>query len=166
MIETQRLVLRETDWDDSDAVSRLLNDLAKAGSSSGQVDDNQVKDWILKNKINYNLLGFGSWVVCLKETGEIIGDCGLTMIDICGIIRPNLSFNIRSDYRRMGYATEAAKAVCEWTFKATTFNVIYSWTDSENIPAVKTIQAYGGNKCDEFEAENRTIQIFGINRPE
>ena len=27
----------------------------------------------------YRVFGFGLWAVCLKGTGEMIGDCGLTM---------------------------------------------------------------------------------------
>ena len=54
------------------------------------------------------MLGFGLWAVCLKETGEMIGDCGLTMQFINHTIKPEIGYHIRKDYQRNGYAKEAA----------------------------------------------------------
>ena len=40
----------------------------------------------------YAVLGFGLWAVCLKETDEMIGDCGLTMQFINHTIKQNRCF--------------------------------------------------------------------------
>ena len=63
----------------------------------------------------YQIFGFGLWAVCLKDTGERIGDCGLTMQNIGGVIKPEIGYHIRKDMQRKGYAGEAAAAVrdCE-----------------------------------------------------
>ena len=42
-------------------------------------DEVRVRNWIERNIERYRVFGFGLWAVCLKETDEMIGDCGLTM---------------------------------------------------------------------------------------
>lgn len=41
--------------------------------------------------------------MCLKDTGELIGDCGVTMQNINGQIKPEIGYHIRKDYQRKGY---------------------------------------------------------------
>ena len=53
----------------------------------------------------YRIFGFGLWAVCLKETGEMIGDCGLTMQQINGKIKPEIGYHMRKDQQRKGYAS-------------------------------------------------------------
>lgn len=40
------------------------------------------------------MFGFGLWAVVLKETGELIGDCGLTMQNVDGVILPEIGYHI------------------------------------------------------------------------
>ncbi len=42
----------------------------------------RVSGWIERNMARYRDDGFGLWAVCLKNTGEMIGDCGLTLQNI------------------------------------------------------------------------------------
>lgn len=42
-------------------------------------DEKRVRDWIERNMNRYHDNGFGLWAVCLKDTREMIGDCGLTL---------------------------------------------------------------------------------------
>ena len=81
---------------------------------------------ISKNIERYNIFGFGLWAVCLKESGDMIGDCGLTMQIINGQIRPEIGCHIRKDRQRKGYAKEAAAAVRNWTFENTPFCVLFT----------------------------------------
>lgn len=69
-------------------------------------------DWIAWTRRNYAEHGFGLWVV---EThgGEFVGDCGLTLQDVEGTWLVESGWHVRSDLRRRGYATEAARAVRE-----------------------------------------------------
>ena len=54
-------------------------------------------DWIERNVNRYRKDGFGLWAVCLKDTGELIGDCGLTLQNIHGEILPEIGYHIRRD---------------------------------------------------------------------
>ena len=66
-------------------------------------DEDKIKKWIFKNKERYQIFGFGLWAVILKETGEVIGDCGLTMQLINGEIKPEIGYHIRKDQQQKGY---------------------------------------------------------------
>ncbi|MGI6193222.1 MAG: GNAT family N-acetyltransferase [Christensenellales bacterium] len=125
-IETGRLMLREMTDDDYNALYAVLSDADIMQHYPYTFDENRVRTWIGRNMERYRVFGFGLWAVVLKKTGEMIGDCGLTMQIINGQIRPEIGYHIRKDQQRKGYAAEAAKAVRDWAFTNTPFNIIYS----------------------------------------
>ena len=102
MIETERLLLREMIEDDFDALYRILGDADTMRYYPSAFDETGVKNWIARNIERYRIFGFGLWAVCLKETGEVIGDCGLTMQLIDGQIKPEIGYHIRADKQRNG----------------------------------------------------------------
>ena len=121
IIETERLFLREMNDADYDALYAVLADSDIMRHYPYTFDEARVKNWINKNIERYSIFGFGLWAVCLKDTGEMIGDCGLTMQNINGVIKPEIGYHIRKDQQRKGYAKEAAIAVRDWTFRNTPF---------------------------------------------
>ncbi|MBO5359565.1 MAG: GNAT family N-acetyltransferase [Clostridia bacterium] len=167
VIETERLYLREMTDEDFHALYKVLADSGIMQHYPYAFDDNRVRNWIEQNIERYRVLGFGLWAVCLKETGEVIGDCGLTMQLIGGEIKPEIGYHIRADKQRNGFAKEAAIAVRDWTFNNTSFNVIYSYMKYTNEPSVKTAISYGCRQVDEFSDEiNEITKVFAISRNE
>lgn len=167
VIETERLLLREMTEDDFEALYKVLTDSDIMQHYPYTFDDTRVKGWINKNIERYQIFGFGLWAVCLKETGEMIGDCGLTMQLINGQIKPEIGYHIRGDKQRKGYAKEAAIAVRDWTFNNTPFNTIYSYMKNTNIPSSQTAISYGCKQIEEFADEvNDVTKVFAISREE
>ena len=165
MIETERLFLREMKESDFDALYKVLADPGIMQHYPYTFDENRVRNWIQRNIERYRIFGFGLWAVCLKKTGEMIGDCGLTLQLIDGRIKPEIGYHIRADKQRKGYAKESAIAVRDWTFRNTTFNVIYSYMKYDNVPSIKTALSYGCKQVDEFEDEvNGVTKVFAISR--
>ena len=102
-----------------------------------------------------------------RPWGEMIGDCGLTMQLIGDQIKPEIGYHIRADHQRMGYATEAAKAVRDWAFENTPFNILYSYMKHTNTPSCKTAMAYGCRQVDEFPDEvNEITKVYALTREE
>ncbi len=166
-IETERLIIREMTEQDFDALYRVLADSDIMQHYPYSFDEARVRGWIIRNIERYRIFGFGLWAVCLKETGEMIGDCGLTMQLINGQIRPEIGYHIRGDQQRKGYAKEAAIAVRDWTFRHTPFNMVYSYMKYTNEPSAKTAVAYGCRQVDEFRDEaNDITKVFAISREE
>ena len=167
IIETERLFLREMTEEDFSALFKVLADSEIMQHYSYSFDENRVRSWIERNVERYRVFGFGLWAVCLKATGEMIGDCGLTMQLINGEIKPEIGYHIRGDKQRKGYAKEAAIAVRDWTFNNTPFNVVYSYMKYTNEPSAKTAISYGCQQVDEFTDEvNEITKVFAITREE
>ena len=77
----------------------------------------------------------------MKETGEMIGDCGLTM--------------------------QLIKGQRDWTFYNTPFNIVYSYMKYTNEASAKTAMSYGCKQVDEFSDEiNEITKVFAISRNE
>lgn len=166
-IETNRLMLREMTEDDYDSLYSVLADSDIMQHYPYTFDETRVRNWISKNIERYRIFGFGLWAVCLKETGEMIGDCGLTMQIIGGIIKPEIGYHIRKNKQRKGYAKETAIAVRDWTFNNTPFNVVFSYMKAANIPSAQTAISWGCRKVDEFiDEENETTNVFAVTREE
>ena len=117
VLETKRLLLREMKPDDYQALFRVLGSPETMWHYPCTFDGQHVRAWIERNMNRYRKDGFGLWAVCLKDTGEMIGDCGLTLQNINGKTLPEIGYHIRHDCQRKGYASEAAKAVRNWAFR-------------------------------------------------
>ena len=167
VIETERLLLREMTHDDFRALYQVLADSDIMQYYPYTFDENRVRNWIERNIDRYRILGFGLWAVCLKKTGEMIGDCGLTMQLINGQIKPEIGYHIRADKQKNGFAKEAAIAVRDWTFNNTPFNIVYSYMMHTNEPSCKTAISYGCKQVDAFSNDmNEIIKVFAITRDE
>ena len=95
--------------EDFDALYAVLADSDIMRHYPYTFDKARVCGWIDKNIERYRVFGFGLWAVCLKKTGEMIGDCGLTMQNINGTILPEIGYHIAKLHQKNGYATEAAR---------------------------------------------------------
>ena len=167
ILETERLCLREMTENDFEALNKVLADSDIMQHYPYVFDEARVRNWIQRNMDRYRIFGFGLWAVCLKKTGEMIGDCGLTMQLINGQIKPEIGYHIRADKQRKGYAKEAAIAVRDWTFNNTPFNIVYSYMNYANEPSAKTAVSYGCKPVDEFfDDKNVLTKVFAISRDE
>jgi len=60
--------------------------------------------------------GFGLWAVELKETDELIGDCGLFLVEGRGP-EVEVAYHFGKEWWGHGYATEAASACLAYGFR-------------------------------------------------
>ncbi len=113
----------------------------------------------------YKETGFGLWAVCLKKTGEMIGDCGLTLQNIDGEILPEIGYHIRRDCQHRGYAKEAAKGVMDWAFMNTDYPALYSYCKYTNEASIRTAESIGMRFLCEYPDEvNGTTHVSVIYR--
>ncbi len=167
VMETERLFLREMTENDFDALYKVLADSDIMQHYPHTFDDERVRFWINRNIERYSIFGFGLWAVCLKDTSEMIGDCGLTMQNINGIIKPEIGYHIRGDMQRKGYAKEAATAVRDWTFNNTPFKIIYSYMKYTNMPSYTTAMSWGCSFVEEYEDDiNEISKVYAITKEE
>lgn len=164
-LETERLILREFTPEDFDALFQILSDPETMQHYPKPFDEQKVRGWIEWNIENYQVFGFGLWAVVLKETGKLIGDCGITMQNIGGKIKHEIGYHICRNHWRRGYAKEAACRCRDWVFENTPFQTIYSYMKYTNIGSYSTAIANGMRLVDEFDDEVNTVtRVYGITR--
>ena len=167
ILETGRLMLREMTPDDFDALYAVLADADIMQHYPYAFDEARVRGWIERNMERYRKDGFGLWAVILKKTGEMIGDCGLTLQRIDGELLPEIGYHIRRDCQRRGYASEAGRAVRDWAFDHTAYDCLYSYMKYTNVPSYATAMAMGMKKIKQYpDAQNGVTFVFGMSREE
>ena len=167
MLETERLFLREMTMADFDSLYAVLADSDIMQHYPYTFDAARVQNWIRKNIERYRTFGFGLWAVCLRETGEMIGDCGVSMQNIDGQILPEIGYHIAKAHQRKGYAKEAARGCRDWVFAHTPFLEVYSYMKRENLASSATARANGMRLVREFtDGEGETTVVYRIERAE
>lgn len=166
-LETERLILREYTMEDFDALYEILSDEETMKHYPKPFDEEKVRYWINWNITNYATFGFGLWAVVLKDTNEMIGDCGITMQIIDGEIKPEIGYHINKKYQRRGYATEAARKCRDYIFKNTSFNIIYSYMKYTNIGSYSVAIKNGMKLIKEYDDPKNIIsEAYAITRKE
>ncbi len=167
IIETERLMLREFSAHDFDKLFEILSDPETMQHYPAPFNEERVKGWIEWNLQNYADHGFGLWAVVLRETGGLIGDCGLTIQNINGEQLPEIGYHIHKKYWRKGFGSEAARAVRNWAFENTEFDCLYSYMKYSNIGSYSTALAIGMKKVKEYpDEENGISYAYAITRGE
>ena len=150
---------------DLDALYAVLSDAEIMQHYPYTFDEERVRSWIERNMDRYKNDGFGLWAVCRKDSGAVIGDCGMTMQMIGWERLPEIGWHIRSDQQRRGYAKEAAKAVLQWALQHTDFPAYYSYCRYTNTASRKTAAAIGMQFDREYpDAVNGITYVSVIRR--
>lgn len=166
-IETKRLILRELKEDDFSALFEILSDKETMQHCQNTFDENQVKALIKTNIDNYKSYKFGLFAVELKETGIVIGVCGLTLQTIDGKELLELDYYLNKKYFHKGFASEAARTIVDWLFSNTKYDAIYSCMKYSNVSAYFTAISSGMEKLNEYVDENNTFFfVYEITRLE
>ena len=111
VLETERLVLRQLDERDAAFILQLVNEpswlqyIGDRGVRTLQDAERYIQDGPVAM---YARLGFGLWLVALKETLEPIGICGLIKRDALPDV--DLGFALLPRFWGKGYALESASA--------------------------------------------------------
>jgi [ribosomal protein S5]-alanine N-acetyltransferase len=117
LLETGRLLLRPMTPDDLDALLRIFTDPnVMAAFDTPLFDRDQMRRWLQRNLDHQTEHGYGLCALISKETGELIGDCGLEHLLLDGVSQAELGYDLRSDHWRCGLATEAACAMRDYAF--------------------------------------------------
>lgn len=165
IIETERLFLRELTEADFEGLYAVLADSDITEHYPYTFDAARVRNWISRNRERYATDGFGLWAVVLKETGALIGDCGITIQPIHGQLLPEIGYHIRKDQQCKGYASEAAAACIRWAFENCRFPAVYSYMKYTNLPSQRTAMKNGMRFLEQYpDKDNGFTSVYAITR--
>lgn len=162
IIETERLYLREFTPDDWNNIKNIISDPITMKYYQKPYDDNGVDRWLNWSLQNYSRFGFGWWAIILKENGKFIGDCGVTFQNIDNELLPEIGYHVDKDFHRKGYGFEAANAVKNYMFKNYSYEKLYSYTTSLNIPSQKLAMKNGMKKVKEYSDGDEILYVYSI----
>ena len=165
VMETERLILREYTQEDFDGLYEILSDSENMQHYPKPYDAKGTQRWLDWSMDNYRKYGFGLWALVLKETGEFIGDCGLTIQNIDGNLLPEIGYHIHKKHWRRGYGSEAARRVRDWAFEHTDYDCLYSYMKYTNVASYSTARAAGLHKIKEYpDPEDEILYVYAITR--
>jgi RimJ/RimL family protein N-acetyltransferase len=166
-LETQRLILREYTMDDFDALFEIMSDAETMQHYPAPFDQARTRRWIEWNLENYQKYGWGLWAVILRESGEFIGDCGITLQNIDGQLLPEIGYHLRKDYHLRGLGKEMTRAVRDYFFEHFDFDEVYSYMEEDNLPSYKTAEANGMTFRNIYKNGNYGMcRVYSITREE
>ena len=135
VIETPRLQLREMTPADRPALCRILQDSEVMYAYNGPFSDEEVDEWLERQLARYRQYGYGLWAVVLKATGEMIGQCGLTLQQWNGREMLEAGYLFQRSHWHQGYATEAARACMDYAFGTLNSPIVCSIIRDNNLPS-------------------------------
>jgi RimJ/RimL family protein N-acetyltransferase len=141
-IETARLLLRMFSQDDLDDLSRIYADADVMRYLSGHpLTREETAGWLKYFLAGWEDYGFGWWAVVLKESGALIGHCGLQFIHVTPEIE--VTYGLSAAYWRKGLASEAARACLRYGFEELKLDRIYALADPGNIGSHRVMERVG-----------------------
>jgi RimJ/RimL family protein N-acetyltransferase len=144
VLETDRLIVRWLTLDDAEFILELVNEpswLRFIGDKGVRTLDD-ARNYILKGPVEmYSRLGFGLYLVELKEAGVAVGMCGLIKRDALADV--DIGFAFLPKFRGKGYAYESALAVMEYGIKAFGLNRLVAITSPDNIISAGLLEKLG-----------------------
>ena len=108
ILKTERSYLREMDQADFGSLCKILQDKDTMYAYEGAFSDDEVQEWLDRQIARYQKWKFGLWAVILKETDEMIGQCGLTMQPWKEGEVLEIGYLFERTHWHNGYALEAA----------------------------------------------------------
>ena len=144
VLETERLNLRQIATGDAEFVLELLNEpsfLLNIGDKGVRTIDDSIQ-YILNGPVeSYGRLGFGLWLVELKDSKVPIGICGLVKRDALTDVDIGYAFLPR--FWSMGYAYESASAVMSYAMNVLGLKRLLAITSQDNVGSIKVLEKLG-----------------------
>jgi RimJ/RimL family protein N-acetyltransferase len=107
---TARLAFREMTPADAPLLERLIGDPEVMWVYPAPYDADGIRRWIDWNHRLYRERGFGLWLLHGRDTGEFVGECGLTPQDVEGTEEIEVGYHVLKSLWGQGFATEAVTA--------------------------------------------------------
>lgn len=164
ILETSRLILREFVAADAEALARVLSDPETMRFYPAPFDRAGVEQWIARNMARYAQDGHGLWAMVLKSSGELIGDCGLTVQEVEGVSEIEIGYHVRRALWGQGLATEAARACRDYGFARLPVERLISLIRPENVPSRRVAEKNGMTVWKEVMWRGLPHCVYAVSR--
>lgn len=157
---TRRLAFREMTPDDLDDLSLLLGDPEVLWVYPHPYSRDEARSWIEWNARLYREMGFGLWYLTLLETGEFVGECGLTPQSVEGVTEIEVGYHIRPAFWGRGLATEAAEACRVFARDVAGLDRLVAYIDPRNIASQRVAGKIGLTFEREAKVPGKIVRVY------
>ena len=144
MIDTKRLTARKLTMDDAETWLEFLqgeDSLEFLPFSGPTLEDS--KQWMERQLDRYKKNNCGLMALIHKETGEMVGQCGVLKQEVEGKTEYEVGYHIIPRFRNQGYATEAAMAFKEYIFIHDLSDSVISLIHVDNVKSQRVAEKNG-----------------------
>ncbi len=142
-LETERLRLRLFTMDDLQIMFELNRDPEVVKYADTPVKDMEEARQRLEQGplADYKKYGYGRFAVELKETGQVIGFCGIKYLPEIDL--PEVGYRYLKEYWGRGIGTEAAEACVEFAREDLKIKKLIALIVPENIGSIRVAEKLG-----------------------
>lgn len=162
-LETERLSIRPLRPDDLDGFHAIFGDpevMARipTGPSRDLDHSRERLEWLIDHHDRHR---FSLWAVMEKASGELIGTCGLVLVEGVG---PDieLAYHLRRDRWGKGYVTEAARRCVRYGLTELQIPRIVALTDHDHFLSRRVMEKVGMIHEGEMEAYGKEMVVYAI----
>lgn len=143
-LETKRLYIRPFRTEDADELHGIIGDPKVMDRIPGGPSSTPQETKIRLAKIieHQEKNGFSLWALRTKEQGNLIGNCGLILVEGRGP-EVELAYDIAYEFWGRGYATEAARECLRFGFENLKLDRIIALTYSDHIASRRVMEKIG-----------------------
>ena len=116
VFQTDRLILREMTGEDLRDLAEMLLDPEVMYAYEHTFSTAEVLEWLERQQLRYRRDGFGLWALELRESGEMVGQAGLTWQPCEGETVLEIGYLLKRRHWHQGYAREAAAGCRDYAF--------------------------------------------------
>ncbi|PDT05359.1 GNAT family N-acetyltransferase [Rhizobium chutanense] len=134
ILKTDRLILREITPEDLPLLHRIFGDAECMRYYPGVKSFDETARWFQRLAFDsYTGHGFGLWAVTDRRSGDLLGDCGITLQETSAGLEPEIGYHLWRDHWGKGYAAEAAIACRDYALDTLSLARIVSIVRPDNI---------------------------------
>ena len=153
--------MREITMDDMDALFALYEQKGITDYTEALYPREQEEEYERAYIANmYRYFGYGMWLVCRKDTGEIIGRAGLEHRDYPEGTELEMGYLIAPKEQHKGYATEVCRAILEYADSELDFPRVNCLIERENINSIRLVEKLGFTFLEETDVAGKPMERY------
>ncbi|MDX1446523.1 GNAT family N-acetyltransferase [Lishizhenia sp.] len=164
-LSTARLNLRPMGKEDINSWAEFFennNSLHFLGIEACKTHKEMAEEWIEKQFPRYENENLGLLAGIDKETGDIVGVCGIIPREIDGKKEYELAYSVKPKYWQKGYATEMTACVKAYAKDKLNIDRIISIIHVENNASKKVALKNGMESTKKTTYLNMPVEVFAL----
>jgi [ribosomal protein S5]-alanine N-acetyltransferase len=167
ILTTPRLILRPMRADDVDPLLALFGDpRLMAAFDAAIFDRSRMEAWVRSNLEHQDRFGYGLFTIVERDSGDVIGDCGIEAMEIDGRAESELGYDLRRDNWGRGLAAEAATAVAAYAFAELGLARLISLVRENNRRSARVAEKIGMKAEGRLRRGDVEYMVYAMESPE